>query len=336
MFGRYTGWASGVPPSGEAVLLATENGGRIWLQRTPPQLHSVQRLSMDPISPSDIWIATVSTRGSVDACHTNTSGRRWRCYHVAGPASANSPSLWPSQVDFVNASTGWVELQQYTGLISAKAELWQTRDGGRTWQRLFQLSYQGFGAAGPVAFSSPSLGVHVVDYVYGYGNGIGGPAVYRTTDGGRSWTVQLPPGSLSSKDQRALPAYGMQAVTDNGFLWIIHRGQVGTPLQLFNPTVDLYGKNMVVAATGLVSGPRDEAVYFSHDAGQHWSSVSFARSAIPKFFSTNWSYYIAQIDFVSPRVGFLLLNKNQVFNSVVFRTVDGGYRWHLVWGSAKE
>ena len=335
MYGPDDGWAAGVLPSGAAVLLATRDGGRTWQQRTPPDLHSVERLSMDAASPADAWVAVVSRAARVEACHTRSAGRGWRCHYVTAPHNANIPPLWPSQVDFVNASTGWIELQQYTGLVSAKAELWQTRDGGQTWRQLFPLDYQGFGAAGPVAFSSPSVGVHVVGYVYGYGNGIGAPGLYQTVDGGRSWTVRLPPGSLRGKDQQALPDYGMAAVTDDEFLWIIHDGQVNPALKLYDPLVDFFGRNMVAAATGRAAGPRDEAVYFSQDGGLHWIRTSFAQSAIPAFFARNWSYSVYQLDFVSRQVGFLLLNKDQVLRSVVFRTIDGGRHWGIVFGPAR-
>ncbi len=332
MFSRESGWATGVKPSGDAALLTTRDGGRTWSQGTPPQLPPVQHLSMDPTSESAAWVATVSKKGRVEACHTRSAGRNWRCHDVASPTDPTDVSLWPSQIDFASPSTGWIELQQPTGRASARAELWQTRDGGRTWHELFPLSYQGFGAAGPIAFSSPNVGVHVVGYAYGYGNGVGAPGVYETTDGGRSWRVRYPPGKLSRKDQQALPSHGMQAVTDEAYLWILRGEEVSPALKLYDPLVDFYGAGRVVAATGLASGPRDEALYFSDDAGQHWSRVSFAESAIPKYFGPNWSYYLYQIDFVSPRVGFVLLNQEQVLKSLMFRTLDGGRRWTLVSG----
>lgn len=332
LFGRSSGWATGVKPSGDAALLTTRDGGRTWSLRTPRQLATVQRLSMDPSSPSAAWIATVSRKGRVEACHTESAGRDWRCHYVTSPTSGTDLSLWPSQVDFVSPSTGWIELQQLTGRVSARAELWQTRDGGRTWHELFPLSYQGFGAAGPLTFSSANAGIHVVGYAYGYGNGVGAPGVYETTDGGRSWTVRYPPGQLSREDQQALPSHGMQAVTDEARLWILRGEHVSPGLKLYDPLVDFYGAGRVVAATGLASGPRDEALYFSDDAGQNWSRVSFAGSAIPNYFGPNWSYYLYQIDFVSPRVGFLLLNQEQVLKSLVFRTLDGGRSWSLVSG----
>jgi len=334
MLNRDVGWASGLSSSGEAAVLATNDGGHTWRRLTPPQLHSVPRLSMDPVSRSEAWIATVNSKGRVDACQTRTSGRSWQCFYVTAPNGEQVRALWPSQVDFINASTGWIELQQYTGLVSARAALWQTLDGGRTWQQLFPLAYSGFGMAGPVAFSSPKLGVHIVSTSYGYGNGLGGPGVYTTTNGGHSWTSQFLPDNMKGKNQKALPAYGMQAVSDDAQLWIVRRDRISSALSIGAPIVDLFGRDMVAAAFGdPLESHNDAITYFSYDAGQHWLRVLPLRSPLDRFISAYAQYSITQLDFINRQVGFLVLSKRDVLRSVMFRTVDGGTHWEEVWAS---
>src|SRR5256885_2599253 len=91
------------------------------------------------------------------------------------PAGALQTAYSVSAVDFIDSKTGWVVAQFPSGNIAVL----HTTDGGTAWTR--QLSLPGNGHAQYIKFFDMFVGVFAM---------LGGsPVLYRTFDGGESWSA---------------------------------------------------------------------------------------------------------------------------------------------------
>jgi photosystem II stability/assembly factor-like uncharacterized protein len=126
------------------------------------------------------WV--VSINGEVH--HTTDGGATWEKLRES---VSNGSSLFRS-VAFVSSTLGWIgDLNAFNNPEPSRA-LWETRDGGRTYQNITQK------INGPVPVGI--CGLYALDgqNIYGVGRW-SGPAVFiRTADGGATWqSVSLAP-----------------------------------------------------------------------------------------------------------------------------------------------
>ena len=191
-----TGWATSVKPvhydswgepdNWEAAIWHTSNGGETWVQQAVPSNASILH-DVDFIDAQTGWAVGVKYIGD------DQYGRpehRAAIYHTAdGGLTWNeqySPELEISftTVDFLDATNGWVAgfptRSDLTGGF-----VFHTSDGGETWER-----------QEPGGFFDPLWDVQFVDQNRGYVVGFNyiaawGPPVWRTLDGGATWTKVL-------------------------------------------------------------------------------------------------------------------------------------------------
>jgi hypothetical protein len=107
-------------------------------------------------------------------------GRTWQLSKLPGCFFAGSLS-------FVNSRIGFAEVESDN--LPLRVRLLGTRDGGRTWQRIARPPFQG-----PIEFATATDGWGVsrgvVGRYVGQLSATFGGALYRTTNGGRSWQRQ--------------------------------------------------------------------------------------------------------------------------------------------------
>lgn len=210
-----------------------------------------------------------------------------------------------TEVTFVNENEGWV---------AGGATLLYTRNGGETWQPAAQPA-QGFGRYGPAAvvgstrfqLSVPTLGNRL----------------YRTDDGGRSWTATQ--ATLPHNDYEDVsfvdPMRGWMVrggfsvftdkvvmTEDGGNTWRTVEQQVyyAPRIQFVNPT------------TGWVFGENGSAILLSVDGGWTWER---------QFTGLQSSNALTDMHFLNEVVGYVLSN---VGGGIVIRTTDGGWSWHQI------
>jgi len=208
MVNETTGWALT-----ENALLRTTDGGRRWVDRTPPGLHTrvldvgVGSTPFAFRGALDGWLA-VSLPGRVRVFRTVDGGARWRSAVVSPSKAAGLSSSDVALVlalDFVNGRNGWL-LTSAGGAAagSQDVELYRTSDGGSSWTLLSANTQQHAAAGGiptigiktGIVFASPTRGL-----VTGYHGQVPGFAVYASADGGRSWrqlALPLPHGYSAS------------------------------------------------------------------------------------------------------------------------------------------
>ncbi len=186
-----TGWATSVEilrseepyEDWRASIWHTDDGGETWVQQALPDNASILN-RIDFVDSQTGWVAGVkrieddefgSPQHVGAIYHTTDGGRTW--------SEQYSPELEITftGVDFVDAMHGWVVGFPTRSDIEG-GSVFHTTDGGKTWER-----------QEPGDIFAPLWDVQFVDQNRGYAVGFNyaaawGPPVWRTLDGGATWT----------------------------------------------------------------------------------------------------------------------------------------------------
>ena len=318
------GWGFSV-----GALFRTTDGGRNWTQvLRPPRNMSAEgsAIAAGFYGSSDVWVA-VPGQGTMTLYDSHDAAGSWRKVTLSVPDGHAEPI--PRFIDFVDATHGWL----WAGFDSGGAEsgtLFATVDGGKHWTPVAQADSSGTSAI-PLEGSKTGLAFRNDE------NGwltVGDPALgvaqlYATSDGGRTWVLQdVPP----PRAPGALQVRSLLPVTfANGsgvLLALLSQSGAGAASEEIYRTPDWGGTwhqaQEVSADTvglfvsfpdsqhGVLTDGRD--MYVTTDGGATWTS-----------FTPNVSLLgIAQLDFLSPQVGFALLPQP---DGLVLATTDGGHSW---------
>jgi photosystem II stability/assembly factor-like uncharacterized protein len=255
---------------------------------------------------------------------TTDGGRTWRvaippgCYRGCDGA----------RIDFLDARHGYA-------LVGVRAigsnKLFRTDDGGRTWQFVSQPPVWG-----PITFVNDLVG-----FAGGPGQMIIGPylgppivTLYRTTDGGRTWSkydiagsdsfAELPIGVFGGKVVLVQNAAnrGDSLNLNPGTVWMSGDGGghwSGRPVP-FGPGGIPSSFSSVSPRVWAISSVED--LYLTADAGRHWRKV-VVRGLPPRT-------PIEKIAFSSPRLGWAIVGRRLagvVGASTLLLTTDGGRHW---------
>jgi photosystem II stability/assembly factor-like uncharacterized protein len=198
-FSGSTGYAVGE----SGTMLKTTDGGATWTGlRTGV---AGQLLEVQVVSPE-----LVVTGGGCSALLSSNGGASFtRLYFTSTKCSQQLTGF-----SFLSATTGYLLLQNGTVL--------STTDGGTTWTPKTQIPGaapgNGSGFAAGIVFTSPTTGVALQ-------TGTGGTKLFRTTDGGGSWTQVLAVQQISdvtfvdANNGFAVGNSGIYATTDGGVTW---------------------------------------------------------------------------------------------------------------------
>ncbi len=262
--------------------------------------------SPGPVAP----VALVATQPAI--LRSDDAGRTWT---VALPIA-------DARLTLVDANVGWAW---------ARGDVFETRDGGRTWASHGEALR--LASVESIAFADPQRGALLGTYTDA--DGVPGRRLLFTTDGGTVWTPSMvaPDAEkwLASSSLRALCidragggfAAGIhraskldQAATvlvtrDAGASWVDRSDQVvpsfeWPPDQLACPGEDSL---WVVSGGGL---------FHSGDGGESWELA--ARPAYPTQYGR-----AAGVTFIDPQHGWLAATDE--LDVLIFRTTDGGRTW---------
>ena len=288
------GWLSGSidDPTGclgancSQAVLRTTDGGSTWQQAFASREFGFGLRAV--VDAQHAWVVrpTPPCQTSFDDCLTRvwgtSDGTTWSQLAVVDGATTS--------LDFVDANTGLMALH-----TSAEASLLGTRDGGRTWTRLFHASGQ-----------QPLLQVSFVNALNGWAlgsdlaycamGGCVGYTLYATTDGGATWTTLQRP---------EIPWWGPTPPLASA------AGFLGAP-RFTSPT-----SGWIRIDTGAGAGAG--GVLVTADGGRTWRR-SNGDSGI-------WS--VAAIAPVDAKVAVALVHAYEGSASTTFlaRTIDGALTW---------
>ncbi len=110
-----------------------------------------------------------------DLFHTTDRGQTWQRLSAL-PSSG--------EIVFHTAQRGWLRGECCTGAVQ---QLWQTDDGGATWQPVQIPGVASYGAITLPVFLSQTFGLLPISIADQAGQFVGQIAVYATADGGQTW-----------------------------------------------------------------------------------------------------------------------------------------------------
>ncbi|MGO8948160.1 MAG: WD40/YVTN/BNR-like repeat-containing protein [Ktedonobacterales bacterium] len=203
------------PVTAVPVLVLSDDGGRTWQQRPIHLAGSVWEcdLQEDILNPDTYAVSLAhiidgKSNGDDETLVTYNAGRTWQRavlpasmeYSCAGlPRQLAMPS-WiqadPCTVDPWDPNHLYAIIQTSPSTMSQGQGLYETRDGGSSWHWLHTWPT----SLGLMEIHPTSTGLYVVDSQ----DPIGNEGVYRSTDGGVSWT-RLP----AKENTRAVTYFGL-------------------------------------------------------------------------------------------------------------------------------
>jgi photosystem II stability/assembly factor-like uncharacterized protein len=255
--GRVTG-VTGVPGQPAIYYVGTagggawktSDGGMVWKPIFDKQhVASVGAISVAPSDPNIVYIGTgdvSNVGGAVNQGNgmwkSTDAGETWQ--HIGLEDSRHIGAIW---VDPHNANIVVVAALGHTFAPNAERGVFKTTDGGKSWQKV--LYKDDTTGAIDVAFAAdnPKIGFAALWYHYVKPDtpfagllGMGGAGIYKTTDGGDTWTpVTIPQ------------------------LTKAHLGRIGV--------VVANGGQRVFA---IVSAQKEGGLYRSDDGGSTWKPIT--------------------------------------------------------------
>lgn len=192
---------------------------------------------------------------------------------------------------FADATHGWYG--------TGKGDLYATQDGGEHWEKRASKPGTFIRALGFVDDRVGYIGNVGVGYYPGVTDTV---PLYRTDDGGKSWSAVTVSG----------PAVAGICAIDILRTSRIYQGTLV--------------KHTIITAAGRVGGPA--GIIRSTDDGKSWQSIDMSR----------WAGMILDVHFVDERTGFVAAASStdiQAANALILMTRDGGASWSEVYRSKR-
>ena len=304
MVNKKIGWAM----SASGRILRTVDAGQTWSDVTPSEASNRPSSVVSGLGAfageAKAWYVDSETNvvyGSSDA------GGSWERLAAIEPDISNDGG---EILTFANSQQGWLEVM--SGTHHEGGEIFATADGGRTWARVYVGD-----VAGDLRFTDAEHGWLST-----------GAVLYRTEDGARTWTAIALPGGAPSWVGLPFPLGSIL------ILPVVGQGTKGPQLTLFRSNSTGTSWEAIFTLAGSNIGPAivfavDNHVWVAaadgsygvrtNDGGLHWEGLS-----------TPQGFNVAELDFVSPNVGWMVARDRKSFEYTLFQTDDGGQTWMKV------
>lgn len=320
-----TGWASVQSAGGGLEIAHTTDQGATWVNVTPEGAGGT--LAFQPTGPEGALVASLNPGQTATVYITTDGGRTW---------SRGTPfPITYGDGNAYLAKTGrnvWIEVGAPGMANALPAQLFASTDYGMHMKLVTQSAssspstgtFPGFGS---LMFLNSTDGF--TSAVHGGTQGLG---LYRTKDGGSTWSaVHLPGGA----QEVGLPVFSGRS----GLVWAVQASSASATPLLFR-TVDggatwsaepIRMGNDAVSADDIVNGTTaivvgmSGNVYATTDGGANWH-VSSPTGSAQGLLGQN---VITAVSFSSPQVGWALMGPkgNAMSSPALYLTTDGGQSW---------
>lgn len=314
----------------DTQIVRTNDGGVTWYNITPPDLTEAgYGVNLFILDNDHVWLQKADTNNYPNSgflYHTLDGGLTW--------TSSKDP-FSEARLSFLDESSGWAFVDLGAGAGSDAVAVYQTTDGGATWNQTYTNDPNNSNAGDTLPLGGIKSGLTPLNMQTAWVSGVvysdGTVYLYRTDDGGAHWSqvtsLTLPPDAQTTQvgfdpvqfvgaqdafvtvhiptDQTQMAVYISH---DAGNTWTL------TPTLIPNGrTADFLSATEAVIYDG-------SQFYVTHDAAQIWSQVS------PNVtFGDNF----AAMDFVNASTGWVLTADADNHRSF-YRTDDGGATWSAV------
>ncbi len=314
----------------QTQIVRTNDGGITWYNVTPPEMgeagYSVDWFIMDN---DHVWLQLADNANYPFAgfqYRTTDGGVTWS--EIDTPYSG-------AHVSFLDPNNGWALADLGVGAGSNAVAVYQTTDGGATWTQKFTNDPNR-----PVSSDSLPLGGlkqgftplnMQTAWIYGVIYAPGSPYIFRTDDGGATWspvTLPLPEGGADAE----LSVEQVSFAYDNTVFLVMRNTSdaINTPVYVstdsgntwsLTPTlIPQSGEVSFISASEIVIYNREQ-FYVTRDAAKTWS-------IIPPDVKFGDSF--SGMDFVSADTGYVLSLNSDTNHTSLYRTDDGGATWFPV------
>lgn len=295
------GWAIGGLKGASDHVFRTQDAGQTWSDVTPSQPAPADGESITAIGDfkdaSTGWV--VYSPAGVGAIppfvyiwRTHDGGVTWQ--YSAVDTSVSNEAFLPSFLTFAGEQNGWMMVILGAGMMHEYVAIFSTTDGGANWNKILDP----YGDNGIQSF--PKTGFVFADAQNGWltrdGNGVDPtPHVFRTSDGGMTWTrIDLP------------------APADKPNLFSDYACGTYTP-NVFAPASVVVGLKCLDMAT---FQKQTNFQYATTDGGAAWQILPLPAGYVMSAANDGLLYFD--------------LNYGIALGRSIFQTTDGGKNWTLI------
>lgn len=321
MFDDNSGWGIGLKS-----ILRTADGGLTWHDVSPSGADAFgYAVSYDFLDAAHGWVLAPNPDNMLRGIMYRSSdgGASWR----ESPVPFGGGSL-----QFVDSKRGWMMAALGAGAGSMGIAVFQTGDGGANWTQTYTNDPTQPGAGKSLPLGGLKDGIAAISPETAWIGGVtyapGTMYLYQTANAGRSWSkspVDAPAGYEQAELETTGPTFINSKIaylpvhlsSQNGVMLAVYISRDGGASWLLGPQLIPQGGSMdfVSAESGFVWN--GTSFYATHDGAQSWTIIT------P---DVDFADTFGGMDFVSPRVGFVLRTGASA-NSSLYRTQDGGATW---------
>lgn len=314
----------------ETQIVRTNDGGITWYNVTPPEVTETgYNVDIFVLDNNHIWMQLPDNENFPNSgllYRTNDGGITW---------TSNKVPFSSGDLTFLDPNNGWVMAGLGVAAGSMGVSVFQTTDGGGTWEQNYTNDPNLSNAGDSLPLGGLKNGLTPLNmqtaWVYGVIYAPGTAYLYRTDDAGANWkevTLPLPEGTENAelsveKITLIAPNFGfltMRITSDNTNLAVYVSDDSGDRWLLMPTLIPNGGSADFLSANEAVIY-NGEQFYVTRDAARTWTIIP----PDIKFGDT-----FAGMDFVNALSGWIITLDPTNNHRSLYRTSDGGATWSPV------